>query len=162
MYWIQARGYRDDAGGVATGDLNLQAERLPTAPASDSLAAPERIQRAAVPPRGDRHPERRGRRVSRRRPAATARRSRNTVWFRYTPAAATDVVADTSASDFDTVLAVYESAGGTLTPVTCNDDIDFNGGDVQSRRDSRHSRATPTCCRLVPTGRRAARPWPVP
>ena len=29
----------------------------------------------------------------------------------------TDVVADTSASDFDTVLAVYESAG--LTPVTC-------------------------------------------
>lgn len=55
------------------------------------------------------------------------------VWWRWTPTAASRVRFDTLGSDFDTLLGVYEeSAPGTLVPVTANDDASAKRGIVAS------------------------------
>jgi serine protease len=52
------------------------------------------------------------------------------VWYSYTPDADTTVTADTSGSDFDTVVAVYTGPSlGNLLEIACNDD---SGGLLQS------------------------------
>ncbi len=57
----------------------------------------------------------------------------STVWYEYTPAASGDLTADTFGSGFDTVLAVYTEAPGTLPAIgdllECNDD--FGGRDAR-------------------------------
>ena len=59
-----------------------------------------------------------------------------TVWFRFTPAVDTRVVADTVGSSFDTVLAAYEGdALGAVTPVGCSDDVDTPGGHSRLELD---------------------------
>ena len=46
-----------------------------------------------------------------------------TVWYRFTPQQDMELYADTFGSDFDTILAVYESAGQDLPRlIRCNDD----------------------------------------
>ena len=52
-----------------------------------------------------------------------------TVWYSLTVAVNSSVTLDTVGSDFDTILAVYTGAAGSLTRVTCNDDT----GGYQSR-----------------------------
>lgn len=54
----------------------------------------------------------------------------HTVWYRFTPARATDVLADTAGSDFDTTLAVFTGRPRDLSLVVCNDDA---RGTAQSR-----------------------------
>ncbi len=44
------------------------------------------------------------------------------VWYAYTPAASGQVALSTCDSDYDTVLAVYTGACGSLTAVACSDD----------------------------------------
>ena len=54
----------------------------------------------------------------------------NTVWYKFTPGANSDLQADTLGSDYDTVLAVYTGSElASLSLVGCNDDF---GDDVQS------------------------------
>jgi hypothetical protein len=43
------------------------------------------------------------------------------VWFSYTPGSSGTISISTCGSDFDTVLAVYAGACGSLTPIACND-----------------------------------------
>ncbi len=52
------------------------------------------------------------------------------VWYAYTPPISTTLSADTFGSDYDTTLAAYTGAQGSLTEVACNDDA---GGGVQSQ-----------------------------
>jgi hypothetical protein len=50
----------------------------------------------------------------------------HTVWFKLTPDTASNIIADTIGSDFDTVLALFEQQGsgtGGLVPRVCDDDI---------------------------------------
>lgn len=62
----------------------------------------------------------------------------NTVWFTFTGDGETYSIAtsdcDDSAEFFqgDTQIAVYSGACDNLTPVACNEDIDFDGGDYYS------------------------------
>lgn len=56
-------------------------------------------------------------------------RIERTVWYRYTAAVDQAIVADTYPSDFDTVLAVYDSENLSL-PVACNDDGSGRQSDV--------------------------------
>ncbi|HUG08109.1 MAG TPA: S8 family serine peptidase, partial [Acidimicrobiia bacterium] len=59
----------------------------------------------------------------------------NSVWWSWTPSASGSAVIDTVGSGFDTTLAVYTgNTIGTLTEVPngCNDDIDFDGGNLRS------------------------------
>jgi Zn-dependent metalloprotease/fibronectin type 3 domain-containing protein len=53
----------------------------------------------------------------------------NSVWYRYTPDAATALTFNTTGSDYDTVLAVWTGSRGSLTSVACNDD----SGGLQSK-----------------------------
>jgi subtilisin-like proprotein convertase family protein len=46
----------------------------------------------------------------------------NSVWFNFTPSADAVVNVSTEGSSFDTVVAVYTGAKGSLTPVGCDDD----------------------------------------
>lgn len=46
----------------------------------------------------------------------------NTVWYRFSPALPTPVVAHTVGSDFDTMIAVFRQDGDSLTALACNDD----------------------------------------
>lgn len=56
-------------------------------------------------------------------PSCVNRHEGHTIWYAFTPATAGDVVADTRASDVDTVLAAYTgSALGSLTEIACDDD----------------------------------------
>ena len=50
----------------------------------------------------------------------------NTVWYSFTPSEAMSVTADTTGSNYDTVLAAWQGSCGALTAVACNDD----SGDV--------------------------------
>ena len=52
-----------------------------------------------------------------------------TVWYSFTPAADTTLVANTSGSNYDTTLSIYTGTQGALTQITCNDDSD---GTLQS------------------------------
>jgi hypothetical protein len=52
-----------------------------------------------------------------------------TVWYHFTPVATGGIQIDTLASDYDTVLAVWTGARGSLTQVVVNDD---SGGGSQS------------------------------
>ncbi|HWD19723.1 MAG TPA: choice-of-anchor J domain-containing protein [Verrucomicrobiae bacterium] len=51
----------------------------------------------------------------------------NGVWFQYTPPSDGQLDVDTSGSDFDTGLAIYSGACGSLTELACNDDDLLNG-----------------------------------
>jgi hypothetical protein len=55
----------------------------------------------------------------------------HTVWYSYTPSADGLVQADTSGSDYDTVLSVWTGTAGSLSQVGCNDDFFFIGGPSQ-------------------------------
>ena len=55
------------------------------------------------------------------------------VFWSYTPAADATIAIDLAASDFDTILTFHEADG---TEIACNDDIDFFGGQAQSRLSS--------------------------
>ncbi len=46
----------------------------------------------------------------------------NSVWFQFTPTVSGPVSLDTFSSTYDTTLAVWSGARGSLTPVACNDD----------------------------------------
>src|SRR5439155_6365531 len=48
------------------------------------------------------------------------------VWYQYTPGTDGAIVVDTLGSSFDTVLAVYTGACGSLTQVACNDNAGSN------------------------------------
>jgi hypothetical protein len=52
------------------------------------------------------------------------------VWYAYTPPISTTLSADTFGSDYDTTLAAYTGAQGSLTEVACNDDA---GAGLQSQ-----------------------------
>jgi hypothetical protein len=54
----------------------------------------------------------------------------NTVWYQITPSSTFTITLDTFGSAYDTVLAVWTGARGTLQGVGCNDDA---GGTPQSR-----------------------------
>lgn len=54
----------------------------------------------------------------------------NTVWWKLTLPAATDLVISTAGSNFDTVVTLYEVQGDTLQFVDCNDDAN---ADLSSR-----------------------------
>jgi len=45
-----------------------------------------------------------------------------TVWYKFTAAANTTIVADTRGSSYDTTLSVYTGTRGALNQITCNDD----------------------------------------
>lgn len=44
-----------------------------------------------------------------------------TLWYKFTPTATQPVYIDTYASDYDTFIAVWTGARGSLSPVACND-----------------------------------------
>jgi hypothetical protein len=46
----------------------------------------------------------------------------HTVWYSFTPAADTDVSANTFGSDYDTTLSAYTGTRGALSQVACSDD----------------------------------------
>ena len=50
----------------------------------------------------------------------------NGVWYQYTPAQSGVLEADTLGSSFDTVLAVYSGACGSLTQLGCSDNVGSN------------------------------------
>jgi thermitase len=54
------------------------------------------------------------------------------VWYRYTPARNGNLELDTKGSNYDTMLAVWTGARGSLSGIGCNDDI----GDVDGEWDS--------------------------
>jgi HYR domain-containing protein len=56
-----------------------------------------------------------------------------TVWFAFTADCARTATIDTVGSSYDTVLGVWTGSCGSLASVDCNDDIDFQAGDLQSR-----------------------------
>ncbi len=56
-----------------------------------------------------------------------------TVWYKYTPATDTSFALDTLGSDYDTFIAVWTGSRGSLTKVTCNDDLDPAVGLIQSQ-----------------------------
>lgn len=51
-----------------------------------------------------------------------------TVWYEYTPSAATGLQISTAGSDYDTVVTVYSSGAGGLTQIACNDDANSSVG----------------------------------
>ena len=60
----------------------------------------------------------------------------HTVWFSYTPAFNSVLVADTVGSSFDTMLNVWTGSwpfDEATELVACNDDINLGGGDLDSR-----------------------------
>jgi len=56
----------------------------------------------------------------------------NTVWYRYTAPADGSLSVNTDGSDFNTILAVWEGSPGNLTPIGCNDDIDYEKNNLLS------------------------------
>jgi hypothetical protein len=60
-------------------------------------------------------------------PAPSCAATGASVWFQYTPSTASQLLADTFGSDFNTALAVYSgppaASHAQLTPVACNDDL---------------------------------------
>ena len=48
----------------------------------------------------------------------------NSVWYSFTPTISGTVIASTTGSDYDTVLAAYIGTCDALTQVGCNDDVD--------------------------------------
>jgi hypothetical protein len=55
-------------------------------------------------------------------PDPSCRETSHTVWYVFTPDAATTITADTFGSDYDTTLTVFTRSGNTFTEVACNDD----------------------------------------
>ncbi|MGB7281049.1 MAG: IPT/TIG domain-containing protein [Candidatus Acidiferrum sp.] len=47
----------------------------------------------------------------------------NTIWYEFTPLFSANLEVDTIGSSYDTVLSIWTGAAGSLTSVTCNDDI---------------------------------------
>lgn len=67
----------------------------------------------------------------------------STVWYRFSPEETSQVTANTTGSDFDTVLAVHLLTDeGVLLQVACNDDADFP--DDTTSEVSWHARAGAT------------------
>lgn len=57
-------------------------------------------------------------------------RNSNSVWYKFTPPQNGTVTAETTGSNYDTVLSAYTGTCGALTEVACNDDT---AGTLQSR-----------------------------
>ncbi len=55
-------------------------------------------------------------------PACGLNQGSNSVWFSYTPTTAKPIHFDTYGSSYDTFIAVWSGAPGSLSPVTCNND----------------------------------------
>jgi hypothetical protein len=58
--------------------------------------------------------------------ACTARADSNSVWYSFTPPTSGVIVADTSNSDYNTVLSAYSGSCRMAAEVACNDDISQN------------------------------------
>lgn len=56
-------------------------------------------------------------------PACNLAPGQNSVWYSFTPATSGPVSIDTLTSNYDTYLAVWSGARGTLNQVACNDDV---------------------------------------
>lgn len=64
------------------------------------------------------------------RPSCAGDRVGGSVWFRYTSVNAQTLIVDTSGSDYDTVVSVWESGNHPLTEIACGDD---NAGQSQAQ-----------------------------
>lgn len=115
-YYFQAGGF-----GAASGSLNFSLSRVSTAPANDAFVSAAGVSEPlpfapAVIATGDATTE-----AGEPQPSCGA--AGKTVWFSYTPQANVTVKAETTGSNFDTVLAAYRgTAINALTQVACNDD----------------------------------------
>ena len=55
-----------------------------------------------------------------------------TVWYKYTPSTNSAISLDTKTSSYDTFIAVWTGTRTNLSPIVCNDDIDWANGNLQS------------------------------
>ncbi|MBI5825711.1 MAG: M4 family metallopeptidase [Chloroflexi bacterium] len=66
--------------------------------------------------------------------SCTSHKGTTSVWYQVTPSSSGTLTVDTVGSNFDTVLGIWTgSTPAGLTSVGCNDDIDYAGGNYQSR-----------------------------
>ncbi|MGC9399078.1 MAG: Calx-beta domain-containing protein [Anaerolineae bacterium] len=54
----------------------------------------------------------------------------HSVWYTFTPPTNGALHVDTAGSDYDTVLAVWSGARGSLTEIACNDDVSYPGPPI--------------------------------
>jgi hypothetical protein len=119
-YYFQAGGF-NNAGTVAGGTLNFRLSRVLTGPGNDSFAGATTVGALPFTASGSNA----GATSEAGEPVPSCAPVGKTLWFRFTPAVTTAVVADTSTSSFqfDTVLAAYQgTALNALTQVGCDDD----------------------------------------
>jgi Ca2+-binding RTX toxin-like protein len=120
-YWIQIGGYNG-----ATGNLTLNITRTPTGPANDMFANAQSLGSSTSA-----NVSTAGATTQAGEPLATCEGNSfgATVWYSLTVAQNSSVTVDTFGSSYDTVLAVYTGAWGSLTRVICDDDT---GAGTQS------------------------------
>jgi M6 family metalloprotease-like protein len=124
-YYFQAGGFNDGAT-VASGNLSFKLSRVLTGPGNDGFGGATVVSSLPFTAAASNA----GATVEAGEPTPSCGAIGKTVWYRYTPAATTAVIAETSNSslNFDTVLAAYSGTSiGALTEVGCNDDYGSTG-----------------------------------
>jgi M6 family metalloprotease-like protein len=130
-YYLQAGGYRGQDGATAAGTLTVNVAPAATTAPNDAFA--DAVVADALPFTRASLDTRQAT-IEATETASTCGGIGKTVWFRYTAPANGTLIADTTGSDYDTVLAVRRgTALGALTQVACNDDIDGAAGNRRSR-----------------------------
>jgi hypothetical protein len=122
----RATTYLIQVAGKSGGHLVLHLDEIAEAAPNDDFGKAQRV--VLREGRFEHHVNTSGATTEIGEPSQCSRRG--TVWYRFTPSAPVEIVADTLGSNFDTTLAVYTGSGlRSLRFIACSDD---SGGTYQS------------------------------
>ena len=116
------------AFSVCSGEISLSGCTTSGGPANDNFAAAAAL---SVPGSASAQTQSATTETGEPNPCAPIGK---TVWYRLVPGSSGTLTAATAGSGFDTVLALYRGSSlAALTSLACNDDVNYDAGDLTSR-----------------------------